>query len=187
MPRHRVRPTGDAAMRYPHFLAVADYLDRFCGTTSGPGLSGFGPGTGGPRGSGSGSGGGSLGSETWITTVAGPFNLIRSTCSSFPIIDSSSALGKSDPFLLTKSDPHREQDLPPGKSACALSSTPQACGLPFHHPRQLACKVLILREDIRALVKSINHLRAAEPGSHVICPVANTALPGGKSATASAW
>ena len=37
---------------------------------------------------------------------------------------SASALSKSDPFVLSKTDPHQEHDLPVGKT---VSSTPKAC------------------------------------------------------------
>src|ERR1035437_3238815 len=46
-----------------------------------------------------------------------------------------------------------------------------------------ARNALSLREDIRALGKSISHRSAAPPGSHVICLRAKAALPSGKSAT----
>ena len=38
-----------------------------------------------------------------------------------------SALGKNDPFVLSKSYPHEEQDLAQCKCVSALSSTPKAC------------------------------------------------------------
>src|ERR1039458_4373732 len=50
-----------------------------------------------------------------------------------------------------------------------------------------ARNALSLREDIRALSKSISHRSAAPPGSHVICLRAKSALPSGKSATSFRW
>ena len=46
-------------------------------------------------------------------------------CSAHPLWPS--ALAKNDPLVLSKSDPHREQDLAQCKCMSASSSTPQAC------------------------------------------------------------
>jgi hypothetical protein len=59
----------------PYILCGSGLSGSICGTTSGPGSSGFGRGAGEP-GSGSGSGGGSLGSENCITILAGPLSFM---------------------------------------------------------------------------------------------------------------
>jgi protein phosphatase len=74
--------------------------------------------------------------------------------------------------------------LPPGKK-----------GGERYHPRRRrfavassapqARKVLSLREDIRAPMRTTNHPSAGQAGSHVPCPLAKTALPAGKAA--STW
>src|ERR1017187_9155734 len=99
-----------------------------------------------------------------------------------------SALGKNRPFPLTKSDPHEEHDLPLGKKNNA-SDIIHAEGVRFAVPSSApqARNALSLREDIRALGKSISHRSAAPPGSHVICLRAKAALPSGKSATSFRW
>jgi len=53
--------------------------------------------------------------------------LISFASHTLPLPDTPSALGKSDPFVLIKSDPHQEQDLAQGKCGTTSSSTPKAC------------------------------------------------------------
>jgi hypothetical protein len=96
-----------------------------------------------------------------------------------------SALGKNDPFALTKSDPLEEHDLPRGKkNGQAISSTPKACGLLF---------IIRAADAQRAQFAGGHPWYADQPpecGAARFArdsPVAKTALPVGKSATPLAW
>jgi len=96
-----------------------------------------------------------------------------------------SALGKNRPFLLTKVDPLEEHDLPLGKEKSrAISSTPKACGLLFHHPRR--GRVTCSARGMRWVSRSANRCAARAGVPPAICPAANV-LPTGKSAPALAW
>src|SRR5712692_9203621 len=69
----------------------------------------------------------------------------------------------------------------------AISSTPQACGVVFHHPRRSVRKVPIFYEEFRAQVKPINR-RDRGGGLATDLPAGKKPfLPGGKTATLSAW
>ena len=69
----------------------------------------------------------------------------------------------------------------------AISSTPQACGVVFHHPRRSVRKVPIFYEEFRAQVKPINR-RDRGGGLVTDLPAGKKPfLPGGKTATLSAW
>src|SRR5712692_11422574 len=69
----------------------------------------------------------------------------------------------------------------------AISSTPQACGVAFHHPRRSVRKVPIFYEEFRAQVKPINR-RDRGGGLATDLPAGKKPfLPGGKTATLSAW
>src|SRR5713226_3108510 len=69
----------------------------------------------------------------------------------------------------------------------AISSTPQACGVVFHHPRRSVRKVPIFYEEFRAQGKPINR-RDRGGGLATDLPAGKKPfLPGGKTATLSAW
>ena len=69
----------------------------------------------------------------------------------------------------------------------AISSTPQACGVVFHHPRRSVRKVPIFYEEFRAQVKPINR-RDRGGGLATDLPAGKKPfLPGGKTATLWAW
>jgi len=69
----------------------------------------------------------------------------------------------------------------------AISSTPQACGVVFHHPRRSVRKVPIFYEEFRAQVKPINRWDRGGGLATDLPAGKKPFLPGGKTATLSAW
>src|SRR2546427_12586087 len=69
----------------------------------------------------------------------------------------------------------------------AISSTPQACGVVFNHPRRSVRKVPIFYEEFRAQVKPINRRDRGGELATDLPAGKKPFLPGGKTATLSAW